>query len=208
VQVIVQQPGLPAEILMRQAAPIPAPEQTIWEGRSALAYYMPGMIWSGLWIAAWLVLAAMGGAISKTLLDEAAKRNDITQNPVAWIVQPMYVSGFFLALALWAAWRLVRRILIYLNTYYIFTTQRLRLRQGVFSRAMTQVELFRVKDFAVVEPLWGRLFGYAHIRIISSDRVASDTTMLAVPGGVKTMDQIRSAAQWSRAETGTVTIHE
>jgi hypothetical protein len=208
VQVIVTPPGQPAVTTMRHVSPVPSDEQTIWEGRSALAYHVPGMIWAILWIGVWLVLAALGGGIASALLKEAGRQGDVAKNPVVEIVKPAYITGFFLLLAAWALWRLGRRMLVYLNTYYIFTTQRLRFRRGIVAREMSQMELFRVKDFSVIEPLWGRLTGYAHVRIVSSDRVVSDVWLRAVPGGLKTMDKMRLAAQLARSETGITTIGE
>jgi hypothetical protein len=209
VQVIVTPPGQPAVTTMRHASPVPSDEQTIWEGRSALAYHVPGMIWAILWIGVWLVLAAAAPWVLAWLLENArwaspGARDLLADSPV----KPIHVMGFFLLLALWALWRLGRRMLVYLNTYYIFTTQRLRFRRGIVAREMNQMELFRVKDFSVIEPLWGRLTGYAHVRIVSSDRVASDVWLRAVPGGLKTMDRIRQAVQQSRAQTGITTIGE
>lgn len=199
-------PGGP---MVRHGSPVPSDERTIWEGRPALAYHLPGMIWCGLWILLWFVLALAGPTLFQWVQERAGavapEARDIITNPR---INPLYASVFFLLLMAWAIWRMIRRVLIYLNAYYCFTTQRIRLRQGMFNRAMTQMELYRLKDFAVVESLWGRLFNYAHVRIVSSDRVISDVVLMGVPGGVTTIDHIREAAQWSRSETGVTTIRE
>ena len=45
------------------------------------------------------------------------------------------------------------------SRHYELTTQRVRLRQGVFSKRTDELELYRVKDSTVMEPFWQRLFG-------------------------------------------------
>jgi hypothetical protein len=207
--IFVAPPHVTATHNVHVGSPVPRAEETIWEGRSSLAYHLPGMIWSGVWGVAWIGLASSASRISAWLLESArAAAPDAPDAVAAILLNPAYVAAFFLVLAAWAGWRLARRVLLYLNTYYVFTTQRLRLRQGIFSREMNQMELFRVKDFSVVEPLWGRLTGYAHVRVVSADRLAGDVVLLALPGGVKTMDTMRLAAQSARSETGITAIRE
>jgi len=207
--IFITPPHVTATHTVHVGSPVPSDEETIWEGRSSLAYHLPGMIWSGVWVVVWVGLAVNASRISAWLLESArAAAPDAPDAVAATLLDPAYVAAFFLVLAAWAGWRLSRRVLLYLNTYYVFTTQRLRLRQGIFSREMNQMELFRVKDFSVVEPLWGRLMGYAHVRVVSTDRLAGDVLLLALPGGVKTMDKIRLAVQSARSETGITTIRE
>ena len=207
--VFVTPPHVTATHNVHVGSPVPSAEETIWEGRSSLAYHLPGMMWSGVWIVVWIGLAVNASRISAWLLEIArAAAPDAPRAVAAIPLDPAYVAAFFLMLAAWTGWRLARRVLLYLNTYYVFTTQRLRLRQGVFSREMNQMELFRVKDFSVVEPLWGRLMGYAHVRVVSADRLAGDVVLLALPGGVKTMDKMRLAAQLARSQTGITAIRE
>jgi membrane protein YdbS with pleckstrin-like domain len=201
---------LSASVNMHLRSPVPEAERTIWEGRSSFAYYLPGMLWSCIWIVVWAALAISSEGIFAWLQDKAvaaapAEARQAIANPD---IKPAYLTAIFVLCAAACAWGLIKKFLRYLNTYYVFTTQRLRLRQGVFSRAFHQMELYRVKDFAVVEPLMGRIFGYAHVRIVSSDRLASDAVLMALPGGIHTVDKIRAAAQFARAETGVTTIHE
>jgi len=186
------------------ASPIARPEETIWEGRASLAYFLPGMAWSGVWTIIWLTLASSASG----LMAWAAERARPVFPELRDAIPAQYVAAFFLVCAAITAWGLVKRILTYLNTYYIFTSQRLRVRQGIVAREMVQMELFRVKDFSLVETLWGRLTGYAHVRIVSTDRLASDLALVGLPGGIETMDKIRVAAQLARAQTGITTIHE
>jgi hypothetical protein len=186
------------------ASPIPSAEETIWEGRAALAYFLPGMAWSGLWTVVWLTLAVSASGLAAWVLE----RTQTFAPDLGDLLKPAYMAAFFLVCAALAGWGLTKRIMTYLNTYYIFTNQRLRVRQGIVAREMVQMELFRVKDFSLVETLWGRITGYAHVRILSTDRLANDLLLLGLPGGIETMDKIRVAAQLARAQTGATMIHE
>jgi hypothetical protein len=202
-------PAAPRTMHVTHGSPVPSAERTIWEGRPALAYHLPGMLWTIAWLAFWLAVAANGSRLLAWIQTEAhAALPDAGEIvPPPWI-NSWYLTLFVLAIAAWAALRLSGRIMAYFNAYYCFTTQRIRLRQGVLDRALHQMELYRVKDFAIVEPFWGRVFNYAHVRIVSSDRLAHDVILVAVPGGAAMMEKIREAAQWSRSETGVTTIHE
>jgi len=203
-QTVIFTPHMSGSQEVTVASPIPNPEETIWEGRAALAYFLPGMVWSGLWGIGWLALAISASDLVAWVLE----RTHQFVPDLADALRPGLVAAFFVVCAALAAWGLAKRILTYLNTYYIFTSQRLRVRQGIVAREMVQMELFRVKDFSLVETLWGRITGYAHVRVLSTDRLANDLLLAGLPGGIETMDKIRVAAQLARAQVGMTTIHE
>ena len=65
----------------------------------------------------------------------------------------------------WAIWR-------YLATRcytYEVTNQRIRIRQGVFSRRTDSLELFRVKDASFLQPFVMRLVGIGIVELETSD---------------------------------------
>lgn len=190
-------------------SPMPASEQTIWQGRPALGYHVVGFVWSGLWILVWLVLAANGSEIFFWLRAFATRTFPAAEADLANAnLKPIYLTGALLVLLLMAVWRLVRRVLIYISSYYIFTNQRLRIRKGILSQKYMHMELFRVKDLFVEHTLLGRLLDYAHVRILSSDRIVGDVTVYGLPGGVETAEKIRLASQWARSQSGMTTIRE
>jgi hypothetical protein len=139
--------------------------------------------------------------LSKRLPDHQA----FMDNP---LFGPRLLSGLFILMLCLTFWGMIRRVLTYLNSYCVFTTQRIKIRFGILSHKFCQIELFRVKDIEVLQPLWGRLWNYAHVHLISSDSLSSDTTWIAMPDGVTFAEQIRSTAQTARSQTGITTIHE
>ena len=203
-------------------SPVPSEERTIWEGRQAWAYHVPGFIWCSLWIVIWIVLTANGSNLAQSLVGGSSSDANAS-SPLKNVVDKLppgakpyldnrhltiYLTCFFVIMLFATLWRLACRVLRYLNSYYVLTNQRFRVRRGILSRHFCQTELFRVKDFEVLQTLWGRLFNYSHIRIVSSDRILEDTTWKALPNGVEFADELRSAAQVARSQSGVTTIRE
>jgi len=192
---------------MQLSSPLPEDEQTLWAGRSAPGYYVGRYIWGAFWVALCFILAVKARGIQAwavSLLPANPQVRSALGDP--GVGSALTVS--FLLLGVLAVWRLVRTALIHLHTYYEFTTQRIKIRSGVLSRQMNQIELFRVKDLSVTQSLWGKIFEYVHVRVLSSDRIVEDVVLVALPGGFQAADQIRAAAQRARATTGAVTIQE
>lgn len=198
-----------ANVLLGLASPTPSQEQTIWEGRPSLAYHMFGFIWSGIWIIVWITLVMKAPRLLDLLKEKLPKLlPDIEPYLASPHVKSDYLVWFFVLLCIWAFWRLVRRVLVYFNWYYVFTTQRFKVRRGILNREFLQIELFRVKDISVLQTFWGWLLNYTHIHITSTDRILKNPTWTGLPGGLTTAEQIRSAAQLARSQIGVTTIRE
>jgi membrane protein YdbS with pleckstrin-like domain len=106
------------------------------------------------------------------------------------------VAGVILAMAvppIWAAWKqaLVR------HTTYELTTERLRVTHGILSLEVDDIELYRVKDIHVRQPLLQRLCGLGSIVIWSSDVTLPRCRIHAQPIGVvrELREQIRLLAE-------------
>lgn len=81
---------------------------------------------------------------------------------------------------------------------YEITTQRVRIRQGVFSKRTDELELYRVKDSIVLEPFWQRLFGLGNIVISTNDETTPTITLEALPNAGETREKLRSATEECR----------
>ena len=55
------------------------------------------------------------------------------------------------------------------NKVYELTSERLKITQGVFSKATSTVELYRVKDIEVRQPFWYRMLGLENLQLTTSD---------------------------------------
>ena len=78
------------------------------------------------------------------------------------------------------------------------TSQRLRVRHGVFSRRTDDLELYRVKDHTLLEPFWQRPFGLGNIVITTHDASTPVITLEAVPEAEALRQKIRQHVEQSR----------
>ncbi len=146
-------------------------ETTLWTGRPSQ--------WLNFkfFFPGFLLLA--GGAVTTVVRPEARL--------IAY--GTMAVVGLLL---LWK-WLVVR------CTELVLTNQRLSVRQGVLSRRRHDLELYRVKDTALEEPLLLRLVSLGNIEILSSDRSTPSFVMRAVRDAEPLRQLLRSTVEKLRA---------
>ncbi len=111
--------------------------------------------------------------------------------------QPLVLLG----LAVPALWALCRWTATRTERYEL-TTERIRVRMGFLSKTTQELELYRVRDYKIVEPFWLRLVGVGHVILASSDRSTPQTTLRAVPGVTALKDQIRAQTERQRQRRG------
>jgi uncharacterized membrane protein YdbT with pleckstrin-like domain len=150
---------------MEEATPNTPAEQVIWSGSSSQV--------RNLHIYLLCALLA-GGVVALAIV----------------LQQPLIYIGLALPL-LYAVWRwfLLR------SRHYELTTQRVRLRQGLFSKRTDEMELYRVKDVTVFEPFWQRLFGLGNIIITAHDASTPTLVLEALPGAAQTREALRNAIE-------------
>ena len=78
--------------------------------------------------------------------------------------------------ASWAGWKW---LVVRCHRFEI-TTERLRIVQGVLNRNVDKLELYRVKDSRILQPLWFRVFGLGHVVLETSDRSHPKATLNAI----------------------------
>lgn len=111
--------------------------------------------------------------------------------------QPLY----FAALAVPALIILTRWIGTHFRVYEV-TTERIKIRTGLLSRRFTELELYRVRDYSVIEPFWLRLVGCGHVVLVTSDRTTPEILLHAVPHAARLKDQIRLHTERMRQRRG------
>lgn len=84
------------------------------------------------------------------------------------------------------------------NNRLTLTTQRLIINEGILNRHTVETELYRVRDTAVTEPFWQRMFGLGNIQVFTTDENAPTHVFAGFhkPHWVK--DQIRNNAEICR----------
>jgi uncharacterized membrane protein YdbT with pleckstrin-like domain len=108
--------------------------------------------------------------------------------PVASILLPLAV----------AAWHFIR----VQSIHYTLTTQRLITRNGIFSRKTDELELYRVRDFQMIQPFFYRLFGLGSITLMTADRSDPSVIIKAVAHAEEIRNHIRNQVESRRSGTG------
>lgn len=85
---------------------------------------------------------------------------------------------------------------------YTLTNQRIIRRWGVLNRTTFEIELYRVKDVHLFEPLLLRIFRLGNISLISSQRSTQLFELKAVSGAAELREQLRHLVEKRRNEKG------
>ena len=119
-------------------------------------------------------------------------------HPSQWTNFPIFLACLLIVPIPFAFWR-------WLTTRcfeYRITTERIIIKQGVFSKRTDELELYRVKDTALVEPFWLRMVGLGHIDLTTSDRTTPLVRIAAVPDATGLREQLRRNVERMRVLRG------
>jgi len=101
--------------------------------------------------------------------------------------------GLVVPLGMWAVrWWLTR------TTEYELTTQRFKKRSGILNRQLEELELFRVRDYGMDQPLFLRLFGLGNITMMTSDASSPTVVLQAIAEVEEVREKLRTAVQGER----------
>jgi uncharacterized membrane protein YdbT with pleckstrin-like domain len=107
--------------------------------------------------------------------------------PSQWMNLPLYliciIFSWLVIPALYAIWKWIEQRFI----TFELTTERFRQKSGVFTRHTDELELYRIKDTELHEPLYERIFGLGTIILHTSDK----TSPVIKIGGVKNAEALR-----------------
>jgi uncharacterized membrane protein YdbT with pleckstrin-like domain len=105
-----------------------------------------------------------------------------------WLVIPLFVI-------LWK-WLVVK------NMKYELTTERLRMRHGVFNKNLDELELYRVRDYKLDQPFFLRIFSLGNIVLQTSDRSHPTVVIQAIPDAENLREQLRTYVEACRTRKG------
>lgn len=111
--------------------------------------------------------------------------------------QPLILAGLVVPVF----WALARWIATACNRYEV-TSERAKITTGLLSRRTNEIELYRVRDYSVVEPFWLRLVGCGDVVLVTSDRTTPNFVLHAVPHAQRLKDQIRTHTERMRQRRG------
>jgi uncharacterized membrane protein YdbT with pleckstrin-like domain len=99
--------------------------------------------------------------------------------------------------ALAIAYMFFRWLLIKSRVYEV-TTERIRITVGILTRRTDELELYRVKDTTLVEPLTLRLLGLGHLEIQTHDATTPLLRMEAIKGARNLREELRKSVEICR----------
>lgn len=103
------------------------------------------------------------------------------------------LAGLVVPLGMW-----VVRWLLTKTTHYELTTQRFRITSGILHRRFDELELYRVKDYSMSQPILLRMLGLGNLAIITSDATTPELQMYAIKGVEELREKLRTAVQSER----------
>jgi uncharacterized membrane protein YdbT with pleckstrin-like domain len=119
-----------------------------------------------------------------------------------YLVPPASQTPLILAgLAVPALWALGRWIGTRCHRYEV-TSERVKITTGLLSRRTNEIELYRVRDYSVIEPFWLRLVGSGDVVLVTADRTTPHFSLHAVPRANWLKDQIRTHTERMRQRRG------
>ncbi len=105
-----------------------------------------------------------------------------------WLVFPIFI--------------IVWQWLVVKMTKYELTTERFRVRYGVINKKMDELELYRVRDYKLDQPIFLRIFSLGNIILDTSDISNPTTIIKAIPNSEGVREQIRTSVEACRIKKG------
>lgn len=106
----------------------------------------------------------------------------------------VYLSCLLVLPIPYALWRWIQRR----SHVTEITTERIRITQGIFSKRVDELELYRVRDITFVQPFALRIFGCGDLVLNTADVTTPVITLSAVPGDQALRDELRRAIEACR----------
>lgn len=88
------------------------------------------------------------------------------------------------------------------NDRYTITTRKIIHRRGIFDKKTDELQLFRVKDIKLDEPLLNRIFGLSKLILITSDKSSRYITIPGLKNGLDLQKKLSVSIEESRKERG------
>jgi uncharacterized membrane protein YdbT with pleckstrin-like domain len=105
-----------------------------------------------------------------------------------WLVVPVFY-------ALW-------KFLVVKFTQYELTSERLKIRSGVINRKLDELELYRVRDYKLEQPLSLRIFRLGNVVMQTSDKTTPTVILRAIHDAESVRENIRTHVEACRMRKG------
>lgn len=126
------------------------------------------------------------------------QKSQSQQENIIWTGKPSQAANFtsylvlgvtfFLIIPIFTAWW---KWLSIKMTSYELKTERLRIRSGVLNKTIDDLELYRVVDYQIEQPLTLRFFGKSNIVLATSDNSHPTIILEAIDNAEEVLDLLR-----------------
>ena len=129
--------------------------------------------------------------------DAEVERTLFAGNPVAlhsvgrWALSVVTLG--IAALGYWLASR---------STRFAITSHRVRIERGLLSKSTQDIELYRIDDITIEQPLGMRMLGHGRVILRSTDRSMPEVRIEGIPGFAPLADKLRECALRERERRG------
>ena len=87
------------------------------------------------------------------------------------------------------------------NSYnYELTSERMRVTTGIFTKNFEEIELYRIRDYSIIQPFFLRLFSLGNVLLKTSDKTMPELTIAAIKDFMEVKDKIRARVEILRKE--------
>ncbi len=131
------------------------------------------------------VILFLGGSIALVLFWNKFQPG-ILRQVIFWvpIIPALYALGKWVALKFHS---------------YEITNERIKVIKGIFSKRTDELELYRVKDTALIEPFFYRMFSVGNISIITGDDTTPQLEIKALKNAKEIREQLRTSIEECRS---------
>lgn len=94
---------------------------------------------------------------------------------------------------------------VFLETYvtsYKVSPDRVEYRHGLIIAFRDEIEIYRIKDYQLIKPLYLRIFGLSNLELTTSDHTHPTLILHAIRHGEKTLEEIRNRVEGMRERKG------
>ena len=116
------------------------------------------------------------------------------------IVLSIYLWGWLFYLIVFPCGYALHKWLVVNFCNYELTSERIRVTTGIFTKNFEEVELYRIRDYSIVQPFFLRLFSLGNVILKTSDKTMPDLTISAIKDFMEVKDTIRERVELLRKE--------
>lgn len=121
---------------------------------------------------------------------------------VGSLVAAAFVTPWLLILSAVAVFFILFQVLLVKARVYELTSERVRVTNGILTKRTEELELYRVKDTALVEPFSYRVFGLGNIEMTTSDPSTPIVLIEAITDAKVLREQLRKGIESCRLRKG------